>query len=359
MRVRTFIPIIFLLAALLVIGTGERAAAAQVILKNATSLYTKYLGVDPISAAKKIVIGAGFPIKEEMNIAAFRFESFIHYNPKDKTAADSIRSLLGVGTTVEDTTLDPGLVKVILGADAIGVLFPGRVSTPGVIILDATGRGGNGASVAHSIESSDRVLSVFSVNKGMMEKTTILYPKAEAREAEGIRALLGRGLKKEIAGLPNLFVVVAPDYIGETFKNIPDWAPTPGQKYDVVVYKTRAILELVDASGKTVVSYPVSIGANPDLADKKASGDRRTPEGNYFISGISESSGWKFEGEFAYGPWFFALNTPPWTGYAIHGTNEPYLIGAPASHGCIRLNVENLRVLKKAVGVGTWVKIVH
>ncbi len=346
------------LAVFLFFGTAPSANAAQVIVKDVTSLYSAYLGVDLVGAAGRALSAAGYSIKETMKVPAFRFESFIHYNPVDRATAVTIRSAVGLGDLVEDRTLEPGLVKVMLGADSIGVFFPGRTFTPGVIILDATGRAGNGQSVRKGIEAVAPVLSVIPVNKGMTEVTTILYPKGMERTAETIRVVMGRGVKKEVSS-PNLFVVLAPDYIGETFKKIPDFAPVPGETYSIVVHKTMGILDLVDSAGRVVVRYPVSIGANPDLADKKAVGDRRTPEGDYVISGVSDSSGWRFEGELAYGPWFFALATPPWTGYAIHGTNEPYLIGAPASHGCVRLNVENLLVLKKAVGAGTKVRIVH
>jgi lipoprotein-anchoring transpeptidase ErfK/SrfK len=353
-----FVLVTLAISSLFIIGTAQTAPAAQVIVKDVTALYTKYLGVDLAGAAKKTLAGAGYSIKETMEVSAFRFESFIHYNPADRTHAERIRSLIAVGTLVEDRTLDPGLVKVMLGTDAIGVFFASKPYAPGVIILDATGRGGNGQSVRKSIESAVPVLSVFSVNKGMTEKTTIFYPKGQQKTAETIRLLLGRGVIKEVSS-PHLFVVVAPDYIGETFRAIPDFTPMPGETYSIVIRKTMGIMDLVDSKGSTVVRYPVSIGANPDLADKKAAGDRRTPEGEYVISAVSDSSGWKFEGELAYGPWFFALATPPWTGYAIHGTNEPSLIGVPASHGCIRLDVENLLVLKKAVKAGTRVKIVH
>jgi lipoprotein-anchoring transpeptidase ErfK/SrfK len=345
-------------AVFLLFGTVSGAQAAQIIVKDVTSLYSAYLGLDLAGAAGRALTGAGYSIKETMKVPAFRFESFIHYNPIDRATAETIRTAVGVGDLVEDRTLEPGLVKVMLGADSIGVFFPGRTYAPGVIILDATGRAGNGQSVRKGIEAVAPVLSVIPVNKGMTEVTTIFYPKGMERTAEAIRVVMGRGVTREVSS-PNLFVVLAPDYIGEAFRKIPDFTPAAGETYSIVVHKTMAVLDLVDSTGRTVVRYPVSIGANPDLADKKAVGDRRTPEGDYVISGVSDSSGWRYEGELAYGPWFFALATPPWTGYAIHGTNEPYLIGAPASHGCIRLNVENLLVLKKAVGAGTRVRIVH
>jgi lipoprotein-anchoring transpeptidase ErfK/SrfK len=354
----SFLRLVVVLSAFLVFGTAARASAAEVIVKNVTSLYTAYLGLDLTGAAKRAIVGGGYRIKETMDVSAFRFESFIHYNPADRADAERVRSLVGVGTLVEDRTLDPGLIKVLLGTDSIDAFFAGKPYAPGIIILDATGRGGNGQSVKKGLEAAVPVLSVFSVNKGMTEQTTIFYPKGMEKTAETVRVLLSRGIKKEVSS-PHLFVVVAPDYIGETFRAVPGFVPSPTETYSIVVRKTMGILDLVDSKGTTVARYPVSIGANPDLADKKAAGDRRTPEGTYVISAISESSGWKFEGELAYGPWFLALSTPPWTGYAIHGTNEPYLIGAPASHGCIRLNNENLLVLKKAVKAGTRVTIVH
>jgi lipoprotein-anchoring transpeptidase ErfK/SrfK len=103
----------------------------------------------------------------------------------------------------------------------------------------------------------------------------------------------------------------------------------------------------------------MSIGANPDLADKKGVGDCRTPEGDFTVSMIQPTPGWRYDGELAYGPWFIRLKTEPWSGIGIHGTNEPYLIGAPVSHGCIRLHNDNIKKLKDAVKEGTKVKIVH
>ncbi len=42
---------------------------------------------------------------------------------------------------------------------------------------------------------------------------------------------------------------------------------------------------------------------------------------------------------------------------AIHGTNLPDLIGKPVSHGCIRMNNEDIRVLSRMIGSGTPVVI--
>jgi len=47
----------------------------------------------------------------------------------------------------------------------------------------------------------------------------------------------------------------------------------------------------------------------------------------------------------------------PWGKYGIHGTNEPYSIGHPASHGCIRMKNNEVRELYNIVPHGTKVVI--
>jgi L,D-transpeptidase YbiS len=44
-------------------------------------------------------------------------------------------------------------------------------------------------------------------------------------------------------------------------------------------------------------------------------------------------------------------------GYLIHGTKTEQLLGRPASHGCVRLGADNLKLLYEAVPVGTPVYI--
>ena len=42
---------------------------------------------------------------------------------------------------------------------------------------------------------------------------------------------------------------------------------------------------------------------------------------------------------------------------AIHGTNDPALIGTPASNGCVRMTNEDVTALAMTVPVGTPVRI--
>ncbi len=356
-------------------GTGflvsDNAAAAvtstngaSVVLKNACGAYTELLGLDLLGAAKDTLIGAGFKVRGEMELPIWRFETYIHYYPGDESSADRVKTALGVGKKVEDKTLTPGLIKVILGADAIPHLFPDARKTQGdptVYLLDATGDEKTLTKVRGLFTDfiDDNLYRDFVVNKGMGEETVIYYSAGDLKSAEEIEALLGIGEKKVISGLWDIFVVLGPDFAGEEWHTVPDWEPDPDVEYEVVIHKTRYIMEVRDPSGIVVAEFPISIGSNPGLDDKKEVGDCRTPEGDFPVSMIQPSTDWRFDDELAYGPWFIRLKANPWSGIGIHGTNEPYLIGAPVTHGCIRLHNDNIKKLKGAVKEGTKVKIVH
>jgi lipoprotein-anchoring transpeptidase ErfK/SrfK len=120
----------------------------------------------------------------------------------------------------------------------------------------------------------------------------------------------------------------------------------PGD-FRILIDKSRCELFLYKGE-KLAKTYNVSIGRNPDGADKKKKGDLRTPEGNFHIVSIHKSDKWLHEGQLAYGPWFLRLKTP-WQGIGIHGTNEPEKLGTKASEGCIRLHSDNIAELKKLV----------
>ncbi len=78
--------------------------------------------------------------------------------------------------------------------------------------------------------------------------------------------------------------------------------------------------------------------------------DTPTPLGVFRINSRfrSEMSG--------FGTCFLGLNVP-WGQYGIHGTNKPESIGANASHGCVRLRVEDAEELYDLAPNGTRVVI--
>lgn len=124
----------------------------------------------------------------------------------------------------------------------------------------------------------------------------------------------------------------------------------------IVIRKSQFVLEFT--KGGRTVAYPVAIGSNPDGADKVEEGDSRTPEGEFTVSSIEDSSEWEHDGERVYGPLFLRLECPPWVGIGIHGTNDPGSTGTRASRGCVRMRNEDLLSLAREVSVGTTVKIV-
>ncbi len=123
----------------------------------------------------------------------------------------------------------------------------------------------------------------------------------------------------------------------------------------IEVVKSEFVLKVVTDEGTE--TYPVTIGANPDGADKQEEGDRRTSEGDFTIVSIEDSSDWDREGERVYGPLFLRLDCPPWEGIGIHGTNEPELVGTRSSLGCVRLRNEDLAEVAGKVSAGTLVRI--
>lgn len=83
-----------------------------------------------------------------------------------------------------------------------------------------------------------------------------------------------------------------------------------------------------------------------------APGTRRTPspQGEWKI--INKSRNWGG----SFGSRWMGFNVP-WGLYGIHGTDEPWLIGRDASHGCIRMRNREVEELYDLVPVGTPVLI--
>jgi|GEM_PF-2361502 len=336
----------------------------DVVIKNACGAYTDELGIDLLAAGKRAVANAGFTVKSELELSIYRFETFIHYYPGDEAAAEALLRAVGTGTLTPDETLTPGLLKVILGADAVPRLVSMTPREPVVYILDATGTDPALspakilASILAAAGAEEDVYEPVIVNKGMEETTIVYYPLDGVDRANELLTKAGGGSGRMVAGLLDFFVVLAPDSVGEVWQAVPSWEPIDGEEYSIVIDKSRYILEVRNSVDEVVAEFSISIGSNPDLGDKERVGDCRTPEGDYSVSNLHDASGWRFEEELAYGPWFIRLSTPPWTGIGIHGTNEPYLIGAPATHGCIRLDSRNVDKVRRALDIGTPVTII-
>lgn len=112
-----------------------------------------------------------------------------------------------------------------------------------------------------------------------------------------------------------------------------------GAPYIIYVDVERKNLTLWQGD-RLVKSYTVATGA----------WDTPTPLGVFHINS-------RFSGEMGgFGTCFLGLDVP-WGSYGIHGTNKPESIGSNASHGCIRMRVEEAEELYDIVPNGTQVVI--
>lgn len=94
-------------------------------------------------------------------------------------------------------------------------------------------------------------------------------------------------------------------------------------------------------NNKIVRTYPVAVGRL----------ETPTPLGNWVIIEKQENPGGPF------GVRWMRLSVP-WGGYGIHGTDNPNSIGTAASHGCVRMQNQDVIDLYSRVEIGTPVQII-
>lgn len=130
----------------------------------------------------------------------------------------------------------------------------------------------------------------------------------------------------------------------------------------ILISKREMRLTLLDSLQNPQLVLPIACGKN--YGQKEMEGDMKTPEGDFLIREINDSSAWKHDFkdglgmiEGGYGPYFIRLLTPPHTGIGIHGTHLPISIGSRATEGCIRLANDDLRELVRYIYVGMPVRI--
>jgi murein L,D-transpeptidase YafK len=128
--------------------------------------------------------------------------------------------------------------------------------------------------------------------------------------------------------------------------------------------RTLYLLSKTDSSSTWKISQSFSILVGGNEGQKIMAGDKRTPEGTYFIIGRKETE----ELNAIYGPLAYVLNYPneedkkagrTGQGIWIHGTREDTT--REATHGCIVLKNDNLLALAGylQLGIGTPVIIVN
>ena len=129
-------------------------------------------------------------------------------------------------------------------------------------------------------------------------------------------------------------------------------------KHFIVVDKERMKVILYDKYGRIEKEYTRACGKN--YGTKQGDWDSRTPEGFFSAEGVYNSTDWLFKDKNGrvsptkgqYGPRFIRLKTPVTSGVGIHGTCSPGALGKRVSHGCIRINNDNILELVQYVEKG-------
>lgn len=110
--------------------------------------------------------------------------------------------------------------------------------------------------------------------------------------------------------------------------------------YTIIIDQEKFLLTLKEGN-TTTATFPVAVG-KPETP---------TPNGNWRIIQKTLNPGGPF------GVRWMRLSVP-WGGYGIHGTDAPESIGTAASHGCVRMQNEDVTQLYDIVPLGTEVKII-
>lgn len=122
---------------------------------------------------------------------------------------------------------------------------------------------------------------------------------------------------------------------------------------DTYIYISKPRMRLYVLTPDDSVLFSCGIACGIRRGDKQEEGDYRTPEGRFRISGMFESTDWIHrtrdgrEVKGCYGPYFLRIATGRFAGIGIHGTNAPRSIGRRASEGCIRVNSDNIILLRE------------
>ncbi len=119
--------------------------------------------------------------------------------------------------------------------------------------------------------------------------------------------------------------------------------------YFIIVDKGSMMVILYDKYGQQKLSYKMACGRN--YGHKRQKADCRTPEGFFHCQGVFDSTDWLYTNDYGvtspvrgqFGPRF--IRVCPQIG--IHGTGARYSIGRRCSHGCIRIQNENIMILHK------------
>ena len=117
----------------------------------------------------------------------------------------------------------------------------------------------------------------------------------------------------------------------------------------VVSIPDRKLVLIED--GRILLTFRIAVGAP----------DSPSPSGDFRVANMVTDPVYYHPGEVIppgadnpVGPRWIGLSIK---GYGIHGTNEPWLIGKRASHGCIRLSNRDVKILFAYLRIGDAVEL--
>ena len=145
-----------------------------------------------------------------------------------------------------------------------------------------------------------------------------------------------------------------------------DKLPIDSQIDNIVVYKSKRQM-FVYSSGKILKTYKISLGKQP-IGAKEFEGDKKTPEGHYFIDDKNPDSGYHKNLGISYPgkddiEHAKRLGKPAGGDIKIHGLrNKIGIIGkfhrwVDWTAGCIAVTDKEIDELYKAVKIGTSIEI--
>ncbi|MGH9226270.1 MAG: L,D-transpeptidase [Acidimicrobiales bacterium] len=164
-------------------------------------------------------------------------------------------------------------------------------------------------------------------------------------------------------GLPGVFLVHEErgDWLRVQVSMRPNQA-TAWIKASEVTTRTVTSRIVVDTGNRTLTAYNGgSVVLQADVAPGR--GATPTPTGDFFVDGVVKLT-------YANGPYgAFQVSVAAFSNVhysfgggngqiAIHGTNDPALIGTPASNGCVRMTNADITALAGLISLGTPVHIV-
>lgn len=126
----------------------------------------------------------------------------------------------------------------------------------------------------------------------------------------------------------------------------------------VVADKGSMRVIVYDSCGVELRSFKMAAGKK--YGNKHKRRDMRTPEGFFSVEGIYNSTEWLFTDDDGntskkkgqYGPRFIRLAIPTTSAIGIHGTCAPWSVGGRRSHGCMRVNNDDIFQLVALVEKG-------